>query len=233
MSLDPKPISLTRVDETDYEGVLEPVPMVIVGEMPGGDGGGAVDSVNGKTGSVVLNASDVGAATPASVNAAIAAIPNPEISDVSGLTAALDGKATVAALGAVSTVANAAVPSTRTVAGKALSTDVTLNAGDVGARANTWQPAVADISATGTASATTYLRGDGTWTTPPNTTYTVISQANAQDPSSTASGLASGQRISQGVAAFLAANPVIPEAPATGTYNLQSVDGVVSWVEAE
>lgn len=32
---------------------------------PGGSGGGAVDSVNGKTGDVVLSASDVGAATTA------------------------------------------------------------------------------------------------------------------------------------------------------------------------
>ena len=36
------------------------------------------------------------------------------------------------------------------------------------------------IDATGTPSATTYLRGDGTWATPTNTTYSVLSAAEAQ-----------------------------------------------------
>lgn len=43
----------------------------------GGSGGGAVDSVNGKTGAVVLDASDVGALPDTTSAAAIGAIPAP------------------------------------------------------------------------------------------------------------------------------------------------------------
>lgn len=91
--------------------------------------GGSVDSVNGQTGVVIVG-----------------------IDDISGLTAALSGKAdtghthsnyvpttrTVAGKALSSNVTLAAsdvgaVPTTRTVAGKALSADVTLAASDVGA----------------------------------------------------------------------------------------------------
>ena len=43
--------------------------------------------------------------------------------------------------------ANAAVPGSRTVNGKALSADVTLTAADVGARADNWTPDAADVGA--------------------------------------------------------------------------------------
>lgn len=115
--------------------------------------------------------------------------------------------------------------------------EVILSAADVGALPSTYTPPAVTvpggISATGTPSATTYLRGDGSWTTPPNTTYSIISQANAENPASTAAGTISGQRLAQGVAAYLAANPLLtlPEPPAEGTFNLQSVDGVLQWTE--
>lgn len=51
----------------------------------------------------------------------------------------------------------------------------------------------------GTQDATTYRRGDGTWATPPNTTYAVLSQANAQSPASTVTGLASGAVLAQAI----------------------------------
>ena len=43
--------------------------------------------------------------------------------------------------------ANAAVPGSRTVNGKALSADVTLSAADVGARASSWTPDAAEVGA--------------------------------------------------------------------------------------
>ncbi|WP_217181725.1 hypothetical protein [Streptomyces sp. AC495_CC817] len=55
----PKPVSLTQIAADQYSG-QDPQPLVVVGPIPGG-GAGAVDSVNGKTGVVVLGASDVGA----------------------------------------------------------------------------------------------------------------------------------------------------------------------------
>lgn len=58
-----------------------------------------------------------------------------------------------------------------------------------------------NVPTTGTASATTYARGDGTWATPPNTTYTPVSQANIENPASTAGGLVTGQRVAQAIAA--------------------------------
>ena|SRR5690606_5607817 len=60
---------------------------------------------------------------------------------------------------------------------------------------------------TGTANSTTYARGDGTWATPPNTTYSVVSQANIENPASTSSGLITGQRLAQGIAAQVADEP--------------------------
>lgn len=59
--VDPRPISLTQVDADAYTGAFDPQPFVVVGPIPGGGGGGAVDSVNGQTGTVVLDAEDVGA----------------------------------------------------------------------------------------------------------------------------------------------------------------------------
>lgn len=61
---------------------------------------------------------------------------------------------------------------------------------------------VTDISATGTASASTYLRGDGAWQTPPDTTYTAITQAEAENSASTTARLVTGQRLAQAVAKF-------------------------------
>lgn len=144
----PRPVSLTQVNEADYEGAFEPEPLLIVGPVPGGGGGGGGDvaSVNGKTGTVVLTASDVGAAPTNHTQA---------ISTITGLDSALAGKAstgdldntfgiateahTIAdeALGKANTAVQPAalasyVPNTRTVAGKPLSSNISLDKVDVG-----------------------------------------------------------------------------------------------------
>src|SRR5699024_2482425 len=46
-----------------------------------------------------------------------------------------------------SLLGNLFVPLTRTVNGKALSSDITLSASDVGARANTWTPTAGQVGA--------------------------------------------------------------------------------------
>lgn len=112
--------------------------------------------------------------------------------------------------------------------------EVILSAADVGALPNTYTPPPVSvpggITATGTPSATTYLRGDGSWSTPTNTTYTAATQAEIENPASTTARLITGQRLAQGIAAYQVANPVLPVAPEVGTFNLQSVDGVLTWV---
>ena len=54
-----------------------------------------------------------------------------------------------------------AVPDTRTVNSKALSSDITLDASDVGARPSNWTPSAADVGAQPTITASGILKGDG------------------------------------------------------------------------
>lgn len=63
------------------------------------------------------------------------------------------------------------------------------------------------LTATGTPGTDTYLRGDGTWSTPPNTTYSSMPQAEAENPNATGMRVISGQRLHQGIAAFFRAIP--------------------------
>ena len=58
---------------------------------------------------------------------------------------------------------------------------------------------VSDLTATGTASSTTYLRGDGSWATPPNTTYSVPTQAEAEAGTATTGRAFSAQRVRQAI----------------------------------
>lgn len=93
----------------------------------GGGTGGAVDSVNGETGAVTLTAADVGA-LPDSTS-----IPSTP-ADIGAATAAQGTKADTAVQPAALT---GYVPTSRTVAGKALTGNVTLAATDVGALPDT------------------------------------------------------------------------------------------------
>lgn len=54
-----------------------------------------------------------------------------------------------------------AVPDTRTVNGKALSSDITLDASDVGARPSSWTPSAGDVGAQPTINVSGLLKGDG------------------------------------------------------------------------
>ena len=54
-----------------------------------------------------------------------------------------------------------AVPDTRTVNSKALSSDITLDASDVGARPSNWTPSAGDVGAQPTITASGILKGDG------------------------------------------------------------------------
>jgi len=60
---------------------------------------------------------------------------------------------------------------------------------------------VTDLTATGTASSSTYLRGDGSWATPTDTTYSVPTQAEAEAGTATTGRAFSAQRVAQGAIA--------------------------------
>lgn len=90
--------TITARDETVV--LRDEVAQMIAAFEPGAGGGGAVSSVNGETGSVVLTAADVGAAPTGHTHA---------ISGVTGLQAALDGKqpaGSYSAVGHTHTIAN-------------------------------------------------------------------------------------------------------------------------------
>lgn len=67
---------------------------------------------------------------------------------------------------------------------------------------------VADIDASGTASSSTFLRGDGVWGVPTDTTYAAATQAEAENPSSTVARLITGQRLRQAANAAITARVV-------------------------
>lgn len=75
---------------------------------------------------------------------------------------------------------------------------------------------VGDLNATGTATSSTYLRGDGSWATPTNTTYAVPSQAEAEAGTATTGRAFSAQRARQSANAAIAAKfQVVSELPAS------------------
>lgn len=64
---------------------------------------------------------------------------------------------------------------------------------------------VTDIDATGNRSSSNYLRGDGSWATPPNNIYTVPSQAEAEAGTATSARGFSAQRVRQAADAAITA----------------------------
>lgn len=146
--MDPRPLKYVAPTSTEEELAYAPEPVVIY-DLPsgGGGGGGAVNSVNGKTGTVVLTPSDIGAAAnsdvaefAANVQTSLTNLDNDL--DTKAATTYVDNqlatKASATDLDNVfgiatnaQTLATDAVPKTRTVAGKPLSADITLDKVDV------------------------------------------------------------------------------------------------------
>lgn len=134
----------------------------------GGGGGGAVDSVNGQTGSVTLDADDIDDsstshkfATATQLSNADSAVQPADLADVAttGAYSDLTGTPTLGTAAAQNSAAFA-------TAAQGATADTAVQPGDLGDLAVKDTVAVADISATGTASSSTYLRGDGSWATP-------------------------------------------------------------------
>ena len=157
------------------------------------------------------------------------------VSEVDGLQDALDGKAATGhthtkaqvGLGNVDNTSDAAKPvSTATQAaldGKAATShthstaQVTgLDSALAGKASTSHTHPVTDLTATGTRSSSTYLRGDGSWATPTNTTYSVPSQAEAEAGTATTARAFSAQRVRQAAnAAITARVQLVSEFPAS------------------
>lgn len=227
-------------------------PNITISSSGGGSTGGAVDSVNGQTGAVVLDADDIddtatakkfltGAdvtklANLSGTNTGDQVLPD-ALTDLdttvtgaqlNALKAKVDGIATGAEVNVNAdwnaasgdaqilnkpTLGTAASQNTSAFATAAqgakadtavqpaaianFETTTQLNARDTANRnrANhTGTQAISTIAATGTPSGTTYLRGDGSWNTPTNTTYTEIPTAEIDAGTATTLRTISGRR---------------------------------------
>lgn len=78
---------------------------------------------------------------------------------------------------------------------KAIDTHIT----DLDNRQKTHKHPVSDIVATGTAGTTTYLRGDGSWVIPPNTTYSLMTQSEYETATATAARLISASHLKDAI----------------------------------
>ena len=142
------PQTVWTVEFGGDEIVVAPVTMA-----PGAPGGGgAVDSVNGQTGVVVLDAGDVGA-DPAGTAAGL-------VDDLSGVTNAATARTNLG-LGNVDNTSDANKP-VSTAQQTALDGKAAASHSHSGADITSGTVSTARLG-TGTASASTYLRGDQTW----------------------------------------------------------------------
>ena len=142
------PQTVWTVEFGGDEVVVAPVTMA-----PGdATGGGAVDSVNGQTGVVVLDAGDVGA-DPAGTAAGL-------VDDLSGVTNAATARTNLG-LGNVDNTSDANKP-VSTAQQTALDGKAAASHSHSGADITSGTVSTARLG-TGTASASTYLRGDQTW----------------------------------------------------------------------
>ena len=80
-----------------------------------------------------------------------------------------------------------------------------LDAALAGKAATSHTHPVTDLTATGTRSSSTYLRGDGSWATPPNNIYSVPTQAEAEAGTATTARAFTAQRVRQAADAAITA----------------------------
>ena len=146
-------IAWTATEDPSYQFVtLRPTTVTL---ESGGDGGGAVDSVNGATGTVVLDAGDVGA-DPAGTAAGL-------VDDLSGVTNAATARSNLG-LGNVDNTSDANKP-VSSAQQTALDGKAAASHSHSGADITSGLVAPS-VLGTGAANNTTFLRGDGTWTAP-------------------------------------------------------------------
>ena len=153
-------IAWTATEDPSYQFVtLRPTTVTL---ESGGDGGGAVDSVNGATGTVVLDAGDVGA-DPAGTAAGL-------VDDLSGVTNAATARSNLG-LGNVNNTSDANKP-VSSAQQTALDGKAAASHSHSGADITSGTVATARLG-TGAANATTFLRGDQTWAAVPDEVPTI------------------------------------------------------------
>lgn len=153
-----------------------------------------------------INASQVTGAAGSSLNLSAASVKvNTTTSSLSGALELLDTKA--------QTLSDNYTTLSNTVSGKANATHA---------------HSIDDITASGSKTSTTFLRGDGTWATPTNTTYTTMTQAEA-----TAGTVTTGRVISSKVLkdTILQHSPPVTAASLTGalTDQVNASDAMVDY----
>lgn len=144
-----------------------------------GGGGGAVDSVNGQTGTVVLDADDI--SDDGTVNKFVSTTEKTKLAGIEA-GAQVNVQADWNAASGDALVLNkptSFLPSPHT-------------------------HGVADLTATGTKSSSTYLAGDDTWRTPPDTTYNVMPVFEGVSGASTAPRVLNGTNLRQIIMALAA-----------------------------